>query len=353
MTKTISVFNNKGGVGKTTIIWNMAVSLADKDKSVLLIDFDPQCNLSIACIGDNEFSELLKTSDEHPFGQTIKAFALPYIQQNRIGDIYTKKPKTKTDQGILHIIPGDFWLNTFSDILNVGTDVISGAGLYRFILPSLLTQEAERKNNIKYDYVLIDLPPSFNTLVRSSLYCSDYFLVPCTPDLFSSYCVGLIGEMLPSFIWDWEQGKERYLSGNPRDSIIKEKGMPKFGGWIFNGFDTRKQHGTKNEVGADAVHHKSISKAIETQMIPQLKTIKPYLAVPDFTNINPVAKIEDLNVMAPDSIIQNVPIRYLSKHRPTNALRGRGQWATNQIELMNEMAKEYDNLAQHIIDNFV
>ncbi|WP_330166453.1 ParA family protein, partial [Escherichia coli] len=78
-------------------------------------------------------------------------------------------------------------------------------------MPDLITKKASEKNDVIYDYVLIDLPPSFNTLVRSSLYCSDYFLVPCTPDLFSSYCVGLIGEMLPSFIRDWEQGKERYL----------------------------------------------------------------------------------------------------------------------------------------------
>lgn len=166
------------------------------------------------------------------------------------------------------MFPGDFWLNTFSDILNVGTDVISGAGLYRFILPALITEKASEKNEIDYDYVLIDLPPSFNTLVRSSLYCSDYFLVPCTPDLFSSYCVGLIGEMLPSFIRDWEQGKERYLASNPRDSVVSRKGMPKFGGWIFNGFDTRKQNGIKQEVGADAVHHRSIRKAIEENMTP-------------------------------------------------------------------------------------
>ena len=61
MATTISVFNNKGGVGKTSIIWNLAVSLADKDLSVLLVDFDPQCNLSIACLGDEEFSELLES----------------------------------------------------------------------------------------------------------------------------------------------------------------------------------------------------------------------------------------------------------------------------------------------------
>lgn len=352
MTTTVSVFNNKGGVGKTSIIWNLAVSLADKNHNVLLIDFDPQCNLSIACLGDKEFSTLLKSTDEHPFGKTIKAFALPYIQQNTMGKVYTFPPKTKTNKGLLHIAPGDFWLNTFSDILNVGTDVISGSGLYRFILPSLIAQEAGKNNNIKYDYVLIDLPPSFNTLVRSALYCSDYFLVPCTPDLFSAYCVGLIGEMLPSFINDWEQGKQRYLNGNPRDTVIGQKGKPKFGGWVFNGFDTRRVKGVKQEVGADAEHHRSISQSIQGNMIPQLQTISVYTAVPSFVNIEPVAAIEDLNVMAPDSIIQNVPIRYLSTFRPTNVLRGRGQWAHNQVTLMNEMADEYDKLAQHIVDKF-
>lgn len=352
MTTTISVFNNKGGVGKTSIVWNLAVSLADKDKKVLLIDFDPQCNLSIACLGDEEFSLLLDSTDEHPFGKTIKAFALPYIQQNRMGKVYTFEPKAPTSMGTLHIAPGDFWLNTFSDILNVGTDVISGSGLYRFILPELIAQEAGANNNIEYDYVLIDLPPSFNTLVRSALYCSDFFLVPCTPDLFSAYCVGLIGEMLPSFIRDWQQGKERYLEGNPRDNNIGLKGVPKFGGWIFNGFDTRKRNGIKQEVGADAEHHKSISNSIQNKLIKQLQTINAYDAVPDFIEIEPIAGIEDLNVMAPDSIIQNVPIKYLSQHRPTNALRGRGTWATNQIDLMKEMSDEYDQLAQYVIDNF-
>lgn len=352
MAKTISVFNNKGGVGKTTIIWNLATSLADQGKKVLLIDFDAQCNLSIACLGKNNFAALLASTPAAPFGQTIKAFALPYIQQNKIGDVHVFIPETPPKKGVLHIVPGDFWLNTFSDILNVGTDVISGSGLYRFILPHLISELAEKKVGVKYDYVLIDLPPSFNTLVRSALYCSDYFLVPCTADMFSAYCVGLIGEMLPDFVADWQQGKSRYLKTNPSDTIIPRKGVPKFGGWIFNGFDTRKVNGVKHEVGADAAHHLEIVDAIKKSMIPNLTSIKGYNAIPKFVGVEPVAKIEDLNVMAPDSIIQNIPIKYLSTSKPTRTLRNRHSWAPNQIDLMKETAAEYDRLAQYIVNNF-
>ena len=46
MTQVISIFNNKGGVGKTTLVWNVADTLARKGKRVLMVDFDPQCNLS-------------------------------------------------------------------------------------------------------------------------------------------------------------------------------------------------------------------------------------------------------------------------------------------------------------------
>ncbi len=72
---TISVFNNKGGVGKTNTIWNLSMSLSEKNKKILLIDFDPQCNLSIACLGDQKFSSLLNKSQTKPHGQTIRAFA--------------------------------------------------------------------------------------------------------------------------------------------------------------------------------------------------------------------------------------------------------------------------------------
>lgn len=314
MPTTISLFNNKGGVGKTTTIWNLAVSLTAKHKRVLLIDFDPQCNLSIVCLGAQEFSTYLQSSSENPFSQTIKSFALPYVQQSRKGIAYIKKPKE--DRGNIDVVPGDFWLNNFSDILNVGTDVIGGSGLYRFLTLARLVNKLQSDHALGCNYVLIDLPPSFNSLVRSALYSSDYFIVPCTADLFSAYCVGLIGDMLPLFIRDWEQGKERYLQSNEYDSFIKSKGMPRFGGWVFNGFDTRKKRNAtkKAKVDDDEAQFGEVKKSIEERLIKNLaQNISSNHAIPEFIDINPIAEIEDLNVMVPDSTVQNVPIKYLKE----------------------------------------
>jgi|GEM_PF-572662 chromosome partitioning protein len=353
MVKVIALFNNKGGVGKTTTIWNLATSLAEQGKKVLLIDFDPQCNLSIAALGNQEFARYLDSSKDLPYGRTIRAFALPYIQQSAPGNPYIAQPQYNKNEN-LDIVPGDFWLNNFSDILNVGTDVIGGAGLYRFLMPSSLIEAVEREFGKRYDFALIDLPPSFNTLVRAALYSSDYFLVPCTPDLFSAYCVGLIGQVLPQFIEDWEQGKRRYLDSNSYDEIIRQKGQPKFGGWIFNGFDTRRKT-FSNEVaktGADQAQFINVQNSIETSLIPKLQGIKSYSAIPSFIDKEPIASIEDLNVMAPDSIVQNTPLKYLSEKRPTRKNVLSGTWSPNQRSLMKKMDEEYDNLAKFMIENF-
>jgi chromosome partitioning protein len=363
MAKVIALFNNKGGVGKTTTIWNLATSLAEQGKKVLAIDFDPQCNLSIAALGDVEFSTYLESSPELPYGKTIRAFALPYIQQSAPGKPYIAQPKINKNENLkpkinknqnLDIVPGDFWLNNFSDILNVGTDVIGGAGLYRFLMPSSLIAAVEQAFDKRYDFALIDLPPSFNTLVRAALYSSDYFLVPCTPDLFSAYCVGLIGQVLPRFIEDWEQGKARYLESNSYDKIIPTKGQPKFGGWIFNGFDTRKRVGSEEiaKTGADEAQFNKVRHSINCELIPKLQAIKAYSAVPDFISQEPVASIEDLNVMAPDSIVQNIPIKYLPHSKPTRENVLSGTWSSDQRKLMKNMDYQYDNLAKFMIEKF-
>lgn len=353
--KTISLFNNKGGVGKTTLTWNLSVALSAKGKSVLLIDFDPQCNLSIALLGEKGFSELLYKDANSPYGKTIRAFCQPFIQQDIPPVVYTFKPfhEMEAGAGRLDIVPGDFWLNNLSDIISVGTDLIAGNALSRFLIPSLIANKAQELNDCTYDYVLIDVPPSFNTIVRSALYCSDYYLVPCTADVFSAYCIGLIGETLPKFRDDWEQGIKRSSSSN--NVLINKKGEPKFGGWIFNGFDRRKPAGEKLaiEIAADAAHGDKIMNSVKFDLRSKLSSIKNYSPIPSFTPNTPIAKIEDLNVMAPDSILQGVPLRYLDTVRPTRGVLVRGAWSGPQKKLMRDMSKEHDQLADYIINNLI
>lgn len=79
MAKIISVFNNKGGVGKSTVCWNLSDAIARKGKRVLLIDFDPQCNLSIAVLGEEKFVRTLPTQNV-PYGTTIRSFLQRFLQ---------------------------------------------------------------------------------------------------------------------------------------------------------------------------------------------------------------------------------------------------------------------------------
>lgn len=119
-----------------------------------------------------------------------------------------------TDKHV-YLVAGDFWLNVYAESLSVGSDLLTGTGLSRYVVLNKLITKAEGTSSRKFDYVIVDLPPSFGALVRAAFYSSDYYIVPCTSDNFSVYCVGLIGQMVPDFVHDWETGLARFRTSNP------------------------------------------------------------------------------------------------------------------------------------------
>lgn len=359
MTKVISIFNNKGGVGKSTICWNIAHALGKLDKKVLLIDFDPQCNLSIAMLGEATFVKSLPTQNT-PYGTTIRSFLQRFLQNTGGEEVFLHHGPNTSEN--VHLIAGDFWLNVYADSLNVGNDLLMGSGLSRYVALQKIVAAAEAKAGRPYDYVIVDLPPSFGALVRAAFYSSDFYIVPCTSDNFSVYCVGLIGQMVPAFISDWEIGLKRFKTTNPHFTEFDELGMPVFAGWIFNGFDTARKRrttaeiragvdpGDKEMIQADRTMHDRVTAAISDDLVGALRR--------SITRYDPIAAglpegfrvgdIEDANVLIQNSLWLSVPLSDLDKHEQVVSLRDRRKWADNQLEQIQLFQQKFGEAAQRI-----
>jgi cellulose biosynthesis protein BcsQ len=359
MARIIAVFNNKGGVGKTVPCWNIADTLARRGKRVLLLDFDPQCNLSIAVLGEKTVVDQLPTENV-PYGTTLRAYLQRFLQDTGGEELFLHQgPNTHQN---VQLIAGDFWLNIYADSLNVGSDLLSGTGLSKYVVIRRIVTKAEEQSGIPFDYVLIDLPPSFGALVRAAFYSADYFIVPCTSDNFSVYCVGLIGQMIPSFIRDWQTGLNRFKEFNRHYTDFDGWGKPVFAGWIFNGFDTARQRRSQVElvagyepkerqiVQADQAFLKRLSEAVTTDLVEALRhDIKEYDAVsPNISNPYRIGGIEDANVLIQNSLWQSVPLGQLATVRQLTELQKRTGWSSTQIELISLLRGRYEELSERI-----
>lgn len=154
MGKVIAIANQKGGVGKTTITVNLGVGLAKMEKRVLLIDADPQ-SLLTKFLG-------IKSPD-----------ALPYTLFDVFND-YVRDIELSSDKGIITMAEGcDLLANNINSTglsLSLG-DVFGKEYILKYYLN-------ETKIRNKYDYILIDCPPSFDILSSNAFTAADSLLIP-------------------------------------------------------------------------------------------------------------------------------------------------------------------------------
>lgn len=208
----LTFFNNKGGVGKTSLVFHLAWMFAEMGKRVVAIDLDPQANLTSAFLAEEVLEELWDPLGETPPGCTIYECIRPLT---KVGDI--REPVTQAIHPRLHLVPGDLALAGFEDQLSGAWIEAMGSNQNNLFRPfRLLTsfwqvgQMAAKQ--LGADLILADVGPNLGAINRSALIGSDHVVIPLAADLFSLQGLRNLGPTLTSWRADWQKRLDNWES---------------------------------------------------------------------------------------------------------------------------------------------
>jgi len=198
--RTIAFFNNKGGVGKTSMVYHLSWMLRDMGHSVLAMDLDPQSNLTSNFLDEIQV-ETLWPEGAHP--GTILGAIDPLL--NSLGDICAPTPTEIAPR--LSIVPGDLGLSAFEDRISDGwgsclSDNAATAGDGFRVVTAFHRIMETAATTCGSDLVLIDVGPNIGALNRAALVAADFIVIPLGADLFSLQGLRNLGPTLR----DWRQG---------------------------------------------------------------------------------------------------------------------------------------------------
>jgi chromosome partitioning protein len=221
-TTVIAFFNNKGGVGKTSLVYHLAWMYADQGLRVVATDLDPQANLTAAFLNEDRLEKLWPEND-HP--DTIFGCVQPLLRG--IGDIKNAHLEYINDQ--LVAIVGDLLLASFEDQLSEVWPKCMDEDERAFRVTSAfwrIMQKAAVSHNA--DLILVDLGPNLGAINRAALISADYVVVPLSPDLFSLQGLRNLGPTLRRWRKQWAERRKR----NPVPSLELPTGRMEPAGYI-------------------------------------------------------------------------------------------------------------------------
>ena len=199
-TPVLTFFNNKGGVGKTSLIYHLAWMYSSLDKKVIIADLDPQANLTAAFLTEERIEQLWEKQE---LGSTIYHCVKPLTEVSDIVEPVLQKIKPN-----LSLIPGDVKLSGFEDVLSSEwPNSMSDNNLYRpmRMLSSFWQVMQMGAKQINADIILVDIGPNLGAINRSVLIATNFVVIPLGADLFSLQGLKNLGPTLDSWKNLWEK----------------------------------------------------------------------------------------------------------------------------------------------------
>lgn len=197
----LAFFNNKGGVGKTSLVYHLSWMLAEMGQRVLVCDLDPQANLTAAFLDEEALAELFEAPPDS--AATVYRCLEPLTA---VGDL--REPELQRLARNLALLPGDLSLAGFEDFLSAEwPNSLDSANLYRpFRLLSAFWQVVQAgAAKADSDIILLDVGPNLGAINRSALIAADFVAVPLGADLFSLQGLRNLGPTLRRWRLDWRK----------------------------------------------------------------------------------------------------------------------------------------------------
>ncbi|MGN6294246.1 MAG: ParA family protein [Chitinophagaceae bacterium] len=316
----IALYNHKGGVGKTTLTLNIASALASLGKRILLVDADPQCNLTSYLVESELVDSWLDKSDTSS-GVTIWSALKPFYEG--VGDI--KPIKAIERQEGIFLIPGDIRLSQFEQKLNqIWLECFQREmhGFNGITAISQLINISSYRENI--DFVFYDVGPNIGPLNRVILLDCDYFIIPAACDLFSVRGLSTLGHSLYNWILDWKTIRSLAPAG-----VILLPGKPKYLGYILQRF--KMYGGAISEEFSE--YAAKLEKASYSEIVSLLRKIDKELAKSTLSQAK-LGQVKDFSSLVPLSQKQGKPFFTVSK---------------GNANLKREARNEFVAIAQNII----
>jgi cellulose biosynthesis protein BcsQ len=291
--KRIAIYNHKGGVGKTTLTINIAYALHRAGHRVLLVDSDPQCNLTSYLVADEVVDSLLDESDTAT-GATLWSALKPVVEATGL-----PKSIASLEVSALKLLPGDIRLSEFESILDGFWADCATRKVRGFRGSAALSQLVDAiARRLNADFVFYDAGPNIGPLNRVILLDCDYFIVPAACDLFSVRALRTLGHTLCEWINQWTG-----ITQLAPDKSYLLPGKPRFLGYIPQQFRVYGQSMTRDH----SFYLAQLERKIQSDIVLPLRNIDKTLA-PLGSGASRLGEVRDFGVIVEAAQQQGLPL---------------------------------------------